>query len=49
MTEIGKSKIRVLIKVRCNLSDLKFSDLNCDVFPGGCNPNYNLKSEKNRK
>ena len=39
MTEIGKSKIQVLIKVGYNLSEKKFSDLNSDVFSHGWNPN----------
>ena len=32
MAEIEKSKIEVLIKVGYNLSDLKVSDLNSEVF-----------------
>ena len=32
MTEIKKCKIQVLIKIGCYLSNLKFSDLNSDVF-----------------
>ena len=42
MTEIGKSKIQVLIKVEYYLSDLKVLDLNSYVFSHGWNPNYSL-------
>ena len=37
MTEIGKSKIHVLINVGYYLSDLKVSDLNSYVFSHGTN------------
>ena len=40
MSEIGKSKIEVLIKVGYYLSDLKVSDLNSYVFSYGWNPKY---------
>ena len=51
MTEIGKSKIQVLIKVGYNLPDLKFSDLNSHVFfltSGALTIVSNLKSYHER-
>ena len=51
MTDIGKSKIQVLIKVGYNLPDLKFSDLNSHVFfltSGALTIVSNLKSYHER-
>ena len=35
-----KRKIQALIKIGFNLSNLKFSDLNSDVFPAGVGAIY---------